>query len=158
MDCQKLDETLYELVSGALEAATRTAVESHAATCARCAREITEYRATVQLMAAVRNPEMPESFWERQRARVMEVVHRALAMRPWKAPPLSLAALLVLVGIYVLAGVDGLTSIGRDVAIPDRGGNTIHLTLIPVYVFMLGLAVYSFRERTGDARSPRSRR
>ena len=147
MDCQKLDETLYELVSGTVDGAVQAACDAHAGSCARCRAEIAQYRETVRLMASVKMPDMPEGFWERQRARVMEVVHRVVAMRPWKAPPLSLAALLLLVGIYGLAGVDGLTGLGRDVTIPDHPTSTFHLTLIPIYVFMLGLAMYSFREK-----------
>lgn len=152
MDCQKLDETLYELVSGSVDGAVKSACDAHAAGCARCSTEIAHYRETVRLMASVKMPEMPESFWDRQRARVMEVVHRVVAMRPWNAPPLSLAALLLLVGIYGLAGVDGLTGMSRDVAIPDRPGSTFHLTLIPVYGFMLFLAMYSFREKASSKR------
>lgn len=158
MDCQKLDETLYELVSGSPDEATRAAAHAHSVACPRCAREIAGYRETVRLMASVKNPQMPESFWERQRMRVMEVVHRALAMRPWKAPPLSLAALLILVGLYGLAGVDGLTSLGRDVSIPDGTSNSMHLTLIPLYVCMCALAMYSFREKTGAGGSRSGRR
>lgn len=156
MDCQKLDETLYELVSGSVDEATHLAAQGHCAACPRCAAELAGYRETVRLMAAVKLPQMPESFWERQRMRVMEVVHRALAMRPWQAPPLSLAALLILVGLYGLAGVDGLTGLGRDVSIPDRTGNSMHLTLIPLYVGLCALAMYSFREKSTSG--PRSRR
>ena len=156
MDCQKLDETLYELVSGGLDDAARAACEAHAGGCPRCTREIADYRATVQLLAVTKNPEMPDSFWERQRSRVMEVVHRALAMRPWNAPPLSLALLLVAVALYVLAGIDAF-AIGQHqaVATDSAGTSIMHLTLIPLYAGLLALALYSFRDRPLDSRARR---
>lgn len=156
MDCQKLDETLYELVSGSVDDVTRGACESHAAGCARCSTELSEYRETVRLMAVTKMPEMPEGFWDRQRMRVMEVVHRALAMRPWKAPPLSLAALLVLVGLYAIVGIDGFTGMGSNASIPEGATNTFALTLVPLYVGLLALAIYSFREKAAPTRPNRS--
>ena len=153
MDCQKLDETLYELVSGSLEASARAQCEAHAGGCARCASEIAAYRATVHLMEVTRNPQMPDSFWDRQRTRIMEAVSRALATRPWKAQPLSLGLLMILVAGYIIAGLDAMSMRQHEVTLHDGGSNLLQLTLIPIYGGLLALALYSFREkpaRTGS--------
>ena len=157
MDCQTLDEKLYELVEGSLDPAARDAALGHAAGCARCAKELAEYRSTVQLLSVTRNPEMPEAFWARQRERVMVVVRRALEARPWQAPPCSLVMLLVIVAGYVFAGLDIMGGVADDAGVRTDATNNVHLTLIPLYAFILGLALMTFRDRPDEQRDNASR-
>lgn len=158
MDCQTLDEKLCELVEGTLDEAARAQADLHVAGCARCARELADYRSTVTLMAVTKHPPMPEEFWARQRERVMMVVRRALDARPWQAPPYSLAILLVIVAVYVFVGFDILGTVPDNAGGQQPSGSNVHLTLIPLYAFMLVLAGLTFRDRPDDAKSSGSGR
>lgn len=158
MDCQTLDEKLYEYEAGTLDAATRSGAEAHVVACPHCARELADYRETVRLIATTKHPEMPESFWTSQRERVMAVVRRALEIRPWQAPPLSLMMLMIIVAGYVFAGFDSIGSVAQDVNLSgDREGSTVYFTLIPLYAFMLVMAGLTFRDRPEERASGASR-
>jgi anti-sigma factor RsiW len=155
MDCQTLDEKLYELVEGSLDAATRDAAQAHTAGCTKCAQSLAEYRETVRLLAVTKHPEMPEAFWARQRERVMVVVRRALEVRPWQAPPYSLVMLFLIVAGYVYVGLDVMGGMADDAGARSVPSSTVHLTLIPLYAFMLVLAGLTFRDRPDEQRERR---
>jgi anti-sigma factor RsiW len=134
MDCQKLDEVLFDFAESpekrTLPPERRAEVDAHAAACARCRQEVAHYQATVQVLATAKMPQMPDSFWARQRERIMVAVRALASVRAWKAPPLSLVALMgILLGYSML-------------------------TLVPVYAILIGLALYVFKER-GEGRVTR---
>jgi anti-sigma factor RsiW len=155
MDCQTFDEKLYEYDAGTLDAPARSQVEAHTAACPRCARELADYRQTVRVLATAKHPVMPESFWAAQRERVMAVVRRALDVRPWQAPRYSLVVLIAIVAGYVVAGLDIMGGITAEATTRSDSSSYV-FTLIPLYAFMLVLAVLTFRERpAGDESSGR---
>ena len=58
--------------------------------------------------------------------------------------------------LFRSVGVDAFTGMGSNASIPDGPGNNVHLTLVPLYVGLLALAMYSFREKAAPTRSNRS--
>ena len=161
MDCQKLDEVLFDFVGGTLEAQRHAQVEAHLASCVRCTGELAAYRSTVKLLEVARHSELPDSFWARQRSRVMEAVARVVANRSWQAPPFYLSLLLGVVVAYVATSVDILGNSGAELVSSGTGGTpTVNtLTLVLVYLGLVALALFSFKERPGRiAASPQSQK
>jgi hypothetical protein len=157
MDCQMFEEVLFDLTAGTLEPDLSRQCEAHLASCPRCASELAEYRSTVKLIDSLKHRELPESFWQSQRSRVMQAVGKVVSARTWEAPPLYLVALLTVVVGYIFAGLD----IGAGILLDLFGGQgrgshslpTPLVTLIPLYMGILALALFVFSERGEKAGS-----
>jgi len=152
MDCLELDERLFDLAAGALDPSDRESVLSHARECPRCREEVSTYLATVRLIDVLKVPQMSDPFFARQKALVMQVVSRAVPSRVWEAPPWSLAALLSIVVAYLALGMDVVGRIAGQGTWLFGGGflTDYSATLVPLYLGILALGVFSFTEREAE--------
>ena len=72
MTCPEARELLSALLDDALSPAERQAIDAHLATCAECARELTELRETVALLERLPPVHAPAGFVDR----VVETAYR----------------------------------------------------------------------------------
>jgi hypothetical protein len=154
MDCKKLDEVTGDVVAGTLDAVQSAEAAGHLAGCARCAGEVERYRQAIRLIEAVRDPVMPEGFWDRQRLAVMHAIRRTMAVRSWEAPPMYLIALLTVLAGYLVVSLDvaGQALVEFAQAVAAGGGiSATSLSLVPLYAGLLALALFSFSERGHQA-------
>jgi anti-sigma factor RsiW len=152
MDCRELDERLFDLAAGALDPTIRDSVATHARDCPRCREEMSAYLETVRLIESLSVPKMDDSFFSRQRARVMRALSAATPSRSWEAPPWSLTALLCIVVAYLAVGLDVIGTIaGQGTRI--LGGDFLtgcSATLVPLYLGILALGMFTFAERESE--------
>ncbi len=106
MTCPEARELLSALLDDALSPAERQAIDAHLATCAECARELTELRETVALLERLPPVHAPAGFVDR----VVETAYRPswprrvadALFRPLRVKLPLEAAAVVLVGISAL--------------------------------------------------------
>jgi hypothetical protein len=97
MKCKELCERMPDLAAG-FDAATPE-MDRHLGSCAECATELAEFRATMALMDEWKVPEPSPYFDVRLRARLREEAAKPLGWYQWFRKPalaLSLAAIMVM--------------------------------------------------------------
>lgn len=154
MDCRGFDEVLDDLADGSLIGPAREEALAHRAGCTRCARELSSYEATLQVVARLRRRALPHGFFVRQRAAIMARLAPRVA---WEAPPLCLVALITVTASLVAVGTDPLGAAFGDLlaGLVVEGARALDAsaTLLPVYLFLVGLAVMALREDSTPALS-----
>lgn len=143
MNCQDLDQHLFDLVEGTLPESEAARVQAHLGSCADCGREVAAYRRTVAFVGSL-TPEIPvaEAFWDRQRARIMQAVLYPVPQLAWQAPPMYLVTMLTVVGVYIVGGLPILgASLSGPTVFARPGPGVDFLATALVYVGLAALAV-----------------